>query len=190
MPPPLRIAASLVSLFCCAAAVALWLRGYAGEDACHARVGLRYLTLASFRGEVGCEFGEVCGGGPPDLYTPHTVFRLWRWPAALVRGKDEFHIAEYDPHLHVVPHYHDYWGFRWHPRTDRDWTHRARGIAVPAWAVVALFAVLPIRSGLRMTQRSARRRANRCAACGYDLRATPDRCPECGKTQDRDIFNN
>jgi hypothetical protein len=53
---------------------------------------------------------------------------------------------------------------------------------VPYWSVTLLLAVLPaawIANGRRYWQQRLRSRG-RCIHCGYDLRATPDRCPECG----------
>ena len=45
-----------------------------------------------------------------------------------------------------------------------------------------LFCVLPLAWLVLWTMRkkSKPHRAATCAKCGYDLRATPDRCPECG----------
>jgi hypothetical protein len=55
-------------------------------------------------------------------------------------------------------------------------------VAVPIAIPVILLLVLPVIS-LGLYVRSRMRRSRRlCTACGYDLRASPDRCPECGTT--------
>ncbi len=53
---------------------------------------------------------------------------------------------------------------------------------VPAWFSMVLLAILPAIAGFRWRERGRRRRMRDglCVVCGYDLRATPERCPECG----------
>jgi hypothetical protein len=53
-------------------------------------------------------------------------------------------------------------------------------IAFPYWLLSILTGLLPAARITTFLRRFRRKRADRCLACGYDLRATPDRCPECG----------
>jgi hypothetical protein len=56
-------------------------------------------------------------------------------------------------------------------------------MVIPLWSVFLLTAGMP--SWVLLVARSRWRREKRrklglCEHCGYDLRATPERCPECG----------
>jgi hypothetical protein len=53
-------------------------------------------------------------------------------------------------------------------------------IFIPYWAMIVLLAVLPCWWCLLRWRERRRQRVGHCPLCGYDLRATPDRCPECG----------
>ena len=55
-----------------------------------------------------------------------------------------------------------------------------RSVEVPWWCPAVTFALLPAARTFRRRQHRRRRRAGLCPRCGYDLRATPGRCPECG----------
>jgi hypothetical protein len=55
-------------------------------------------------------------------------------------------------------------------------------IAFPLWAPLILLLILPVIQVTKFLRRRRARGLNCCRNCGYDLRATPLRCPECGTT--------
>jgi hypothetical protein len=78
----------------------------------------------------------------------------------------------------------DWWQLDLSP-TWCEWTVR-----VPDYAVIMATAVAPaLWTGARLRARRRSRRRGHCRVCGYDLRATPDRCPECGAVAERSGAN-
>jgi hypothetical protein len=61
------------------------------------------------------------------------------------------------------------------PHMDRE-----RHVSVPLWLLIALCAGAAWLLGRRNWLIRRRVIAGLCPACGYDCRATPDHCPECG----------
>jgi hypothetical protein len=71
-----------------------------------------------------------------------------------------------------------------HP--DKPYAHVPRWVPfrveVPHWLIVLAGLLLSrfFRRRASRARSAERREAGLCPACGFDLRATPDRCPECG----------
>jgi hypothetical protein len=62
------------------------------------------------------------------------------------------------------------------------WTGPGFMIAsIPMWLVLALAAILPLTNLLSLLRRRRRKVLGLCPNCGYDLRHSPERCPECGE---------
>jgi hypothetical protein len=51
-------------------------------------------------------------------------------------------------------------------------------IAMPFWFIFAAFALIPVAHLLWRHRKNVT--PGSCVRCGYDVRATPERCPECG----------
>jgi hypothetical protein len=68
------------------------------------------------------------------------------------------------------------------PGWDSDWS-QTETLCLPYWLAASALLLLSapgVRIALRTWRRRRRSLHNLCVVCGYDLRATPERCPECG----------
>jgi len=165
--------AAAVSFVLCVALVALWVRGHREADYLTREESRWGRGFASSRGVL--IYWRAVGRAPWSVNTDDAVGQGWRYVPGVPRDLDE-------PSQYA--------------RTERDCTRSGIGwrrstgggfenttFTLPHWLVSALLLLFPAYWAVGMLRRW-RHRSGICRRCGYDLRATPGRCPECGSMQE------
>jgi hypothetical protein len=172
-------ALTVLSLLLCVATAGLWVRSYHNED-CLIHISnsdeVTDKCLYSSLGRMTC-LAVTFFITTPDGAHEATGFR-WQTkkhsPGLFNRTT-----------IHSVRDFGAQPGFVWRnfEFTNRDPFRPL--ITVPHWALVMLLAFLPSWGLIRHAGHGKSRVAGICPQCGYDLGATPDRCPECGAVSDK-----
>jgi hypothetical protein len=166
--------AAAASLLLCVATVALWVRSFfAADNVAHfsprgSRFNRHYLQ--SNRGKVVLHRYTLETPGRPIPISN----RSDRWifgSNAPSNASDSFEGGFYFLGL----------GYRHDSIADAKPLTKATRLllSIPYFVLALVFAAPPLAWGFRH-RRSRGRALLTCPTCGYDLRATPDRCPECG----------
>jgi hypothetical protein len=176
---------TVLSLVLCVAVCVLWVRSYFVADS---RGHLWVVTEVQTFDARQWYVGETCGvlwlrtghmrwmqGSRIDADITDELYTLYR------QMEEERHVEPYD----------------YFSSGDQSWVHR-RGVScslvrpsppttgywlsfsVPHWLVAALLAAPSVRWLYAAARRKRAGTGSLCLRCGYDLRATPERCPECG----------
>jgi hypothetical protein len=155
----------VLSLLLCAAVLVLWARSYRSCDALLRPAGPddRVCVTSEFGVLVFEVEGRVRGAVQPTWEYFDTPLPR-RWPVRAGRFGFEAYRGQVSHFVRLPP--------------STVW-----GVALPHGCVAVGLAVLPAWALVRRRRmHTSRRRRDQglCGRCGYDLRASPRRCPECG----------
>ena len=162
---------SVVSLLLFMATVGLWARSYYVCDALSrtrlAPDGSPRVVTVVFASDTGqLSYQRMTRGGG-----------LAHWPAAEAQARVHGWMRETTkPRVRD----HAWWPRKHHIAVALSSTAIGVGYIMPLWIVTLLLALPGICVASQWALRRRRHQHNLCVDCGYDLRATPDRCPECG----------
>jgi hypothetical protein len=168
---PLNLLTAL-SLLLFVAVAALWAHSYGTAQFLGWSDTSRFLGALSMGGLVRLEHG----GYGPDSDDPGWSYVAYRAPPGglrrEVRARDRR--GGWLQRLGVAAARVDY---------DGDGRRVRRALYFPHWLPGAALLIIPLG---RLSSAARRQRPGAtgvCPSCGYDLRATPDKCPECGTTK-------
>lgn len=181
--------AMVVSLLLCLATVGVWVRSAWVQDR------LVWYDWPEDRSFFDMKFIWCSRGGVKfdawhyfshEIHSPHDAHFLHdREPAREYAAYGDNLSQSFSP----MPRRYAAVGFEWIPQTtgrsygtSRD-DSVIKSLTLPLYSPALFFALLPAHYLLRVRRRrrNARRLARGCCAgCGYDLRGSPGRCPECG----------
>jgi hypothetical protein len=185
---------NLVTLLSCllfVAVVVLWVRSYSTADVLVVPVGgHRHLSVFSRRGHwVELTFTRNHSRFPPRFGSgrkDYEVSRGWQWhgpPRVRRLGRVQLLSGTINEPIFTVRHaarpYLEFAAWNtptpgWELVIPDDWLAAAAAALPAAWLLRAA------RSRIASARRRTRARRGLCPSCGYDLRSSPDRCPECG----------
>jgi len=164
-------------LACCipllAAVAALWVRSYFRVDwLTHAQPG-RQSSITSRHGQFVIDtMGDAHVALWPGL-------RGWSYEAQPIDDNDD-ELFVYHPA--IAGRASHFLGFAYADIGSIGLpTRRITMLVIPYWSLVLLLSIVPATALLRARRRRWKQRNRRCLGCGYDLRASTERCPECGR---------
>jgi hypothetical protein len=171
----LSIFATGLSLLLCVATVALWGRSYFSQDLLeqYRRGDPRDWAYdeirgaVSERGSIGAGYVRIGGPGVPKFTD------RWQYTSAAPANPWPVRFAFLG---------FSYWNTTLPPSPQRGPIHVA-GFTVPHGLFAAVLALGPAVAARRLwlaRRRRVRIAAGLCVACGYDMRASRERCSECG----------
>ena len=183
---------SIYSVITILLVVILWLKDWRASELVflnryEASSALTYserLLASSGSGGLQLRFEKVCNVGiwAPDQQQPHTLRLgyskstaqgIMHYPNLLERPKpgQKFYLNQAGFSVTIVNETDD---------PNRRTVAHFYGIVVPIWFVLLLCTIFPLIWFRRFRRMRYRLRHGLCQKCAYDLRASKDKCPECG----------